>query len=205
MRKTIVIAGISTEVGKTLVSAIFTEALQADYWKPVQSGSISDSDTAAVADGISNLKSTLHPESYLLKEPLSPHAAAALENIQIDLNKIKVPVTTNHLVIEMAGGLMVPLNDTQLSLDLLKDWKFPVVLVANYYLGSINHTLLSIDVLRRYAIPIHSIVFNGTCVPASKEAILSYAKVKRYFEIPALDEVNKETIKKYAQQIADHI
>jgi dethiobiotin synthetase len=105
----------------------------------------------------------------------------------------------------MAGGLMVPLNDTQLSLDLLKDWKFPVVLVANYYLGSINHTLLSIDVLRRYAIPIHSIVFNGTCVPASKEAILSYAKVKRYFEIPALDEINKETIKKYAQQIADHI
>lgn len=205
MRKTIVIAGISTEVGKTLVSSIFTEALQADYWKPVQSGSISDSDTNAVGDCLSNLKSKLHPESYLLKEPLSPHAAAALENIQIDLDKIKVPVTTNHLVIEMAGGLMVPLNDTQLSLDLLKDWKFPVVLVANYYLGSINHTLLSIDLLRRYAIPIHSIVFNGTCVPASKEAILSYAKVKRYFEIPALDEINKETIKKYAQQIADHI
>lgn len=205
MRKTLVIAGISTEVGKTLVSAIFTEALEADYWKPVQSGSISDSDTAAVSEGISNLKSTLHPESYLLKEPLSPHAAAALENIQIDLNKIKVPATNNHLIIEMAGGLMVPLNDTQLSLDLLKEWKFPVVLVANYYLGSINHTLLSIDALHSNSIPIHSIVFNGTCVPASKEAILRYAKVEHYFEIPALDVINKQTIKKYAQQIADHI
>jgi|TARA_B110000902_G_scaffold187944_1_gene212699 dethiobiotin synthetase len=205
MRKVLVIAGISTEVGKTVASALFTEALKADYWKPVQSGSLRDSDTERVRDLVSHQNAAFHKESYLLKEPLSPHAAAELEGIHIDLEHIIVPETDENLIIEMAGGLMVPLNEKDLTLDLLKKWKYPVVLVSNFYLGSINHTLMSVDILRLHSVPIHSIVFNGIVTPSSRDAIVRHAQVNRYYEMPTFTPLDKKSIKAYAQQIATSI
>tara|TARA_B110000090_G_scaffold104732_1_gene117557 strand:+ start:2345 stop:2962 length:618 start_codon:yes stop_codon:yes gene_type:complete len=205
MNKKLVIVGISTEVGKTIVSAIFTEALKADYWKPVQSGAITDSDKLTVQGLISNNQSVFHPEAYCLKEPLSPHAAADIEGVRICLDEIEIPDTRNNLVIEMAGGLMVPLNDKEFNYDLLKKWNLPVVLVANYYLGSINHTLLSIELLRSSSIPIHSIVFNGNLVQSSRDAILRYANVERYFELPEIPNLDQLSIQKHAGEITARI
>ena len=127
------VAGIGTEIGKTVVSAILTEALKADYWKPIQSGALEDSDTHTVRRYISNAASVFHPEAYRLREPLSPHAAAAIDGVTIELSKLVIPETDNHLVIELAGGLMVPLNDTDLNIDFVQQSGLPVVLVSVSY------------------------------------------------------------------------
>ena len=117
--KTYFITGIGTDVGKTIVSAICVEALEADYWKPVQAGDLDHDDTCKVKKLVSNSKSVFHPNRYALKTPMSPHAAAAIDGIEIDLKAIKVPKTNNHLVIEGAGGLLVPLNDTVTVMDMM--------------------------------------------------------------------------------------
>src|SRR5690606_23736931 len=114
------ITGIGTDVGKTIASAIITEALEADYWKPVQAGDLDDSDSHKIKRYISNGKTVIHPNSYAFTTPASPHLSAAIEDITIDLKKIKEPKTTNHLVIEGAGGLFVPLNDNECIIDLIK-------------------------------------------------------------------------------------
>ena len=145
--KKIFITGISTEVGKTLASAIVTEALKADYWKPIQAGELDYSDTDKVAEMISNKKSVFHKNSYALKTPMSPHAAAVIDTIEIDIEKITIPNTLNTLVIEGAGGILVPLNDTATILDIIQpDYK--VIVVSRHYLGSINHSLLTIKTLQ---------------------------------------------------------
>jgi len=149
-----IVAGIGTEIGKTVVSAILVEALQADYWKPIQSGALEDSDTETVRQLISNSRSRFHPEAYRLREPLSPHAAAAIDGVTIALENLVIPETDNSLIIELAGGLMVPLNDTDLNIDFVQQTGLPVVLVSRNYLGSINHTLLSVDALKNRQIPI---------------------------------------------------
>src|SRR5690606_31628963 len=141
------ITGISTAAGKTITAAIFTEALEADYWKPVQSGDLENSDSIKVRRLISNTKTIIHRESVLLKTPASPHLAAEIDNIKIETAKIEEPTTDNHLVIEGAGGLFVPLNDSDTIADLIKP-NYKVVVVSRNYLGSINHTLLTIEALR---------------------------------------------------------
>jgi dethiobiotin synthetase len=198
----LVVAGISTEVGKTVVSAILVEALKADYWKPVQSGSETDSDLRSVREMVSNDSSVFHPEAYTLTKPLSPHAAADIDGVEVDIDQIILPKTNNRLVVELAGGLHVPLNHELTNMDLLTIWKMPVVLVANYYLGSINHTLLSIESLVNNRIPIHSIVFNGPTVESTRDVILNMTGIKRYFELPTLDNVDKEHIKQHALRFA---
>jgi len=191
--KTYVIAGISTEVGKTIVSAIVVEALSADYWKPIQSGSLTDSDTDVVRGLISNSQSTFHKEAYRLNEPLSPHAAAKADGVQIDPTQIQVPNVDNSLIIELAGGLMVPMSANFLNIDLLKKWQYPVILVVNYYLGSINHSLLSIECLRNHDIPIKAL---------SRDVILECSGIDNYIEIPNLPSVEKQEIKVHAERIA---
>src|SRR5258708_4117654 len=135
-----VIAGIGTDIGKTFISAILAEALQADYWKPVQAGNLEKTDTDIVRELISNNRTFFHDSKYLLSRPMSPHAAAEIDNIEIDLNKLNLPNTSKILLIELPGGLMVPLNKKQLNIDLIKKWNLPVILVSQNYLGSINHT-----------------------------------------------------------------
>ncbi|MEQ8808331.1 MAG: dethiobiotin synthase, partial [Imperialibacter sp.] len=146
------VTAIGTDSGKTLVSAIVCEALHADYWKPIQAGMPRDTDT--VQSLVSNEKTQFHPEAYLLNTPASPHAAAKADGVEISLTKVKLPKTDNCLIIEGAGGLMVPLNDYDFIGDLIIELKAEVILVANLYLGSINHTLLSAEYLKAHKVPV---------------------------------------------------
>ena len=167
------ITGIGTDIGKTVVSAILVEKLKADYWKPVQSGELDNSDTMKVKALVSNSLSVFHPESYRLNTALSPHHSAKIDSITIDPSKIIVPETSNqYLVIEGAGGLMVPLNDEYLVIDLASDLNAEIILVSKAYLGSINHTLLSIDAIKQRNLPLRGIIFNGNANPESEELIL---------------------------------
>ncbi len=188
------IAGIDTNVGKTIASAIVTQALEADYWKPVQAGDLDKSDSLTVEHLLSNNKSTIHPEAYRLQTPASPHYAAAVDGIEIQAERLTPPTTDNHLVIEGAGGLFVPLNDRYLIIDLIQQLDLPVLLVVNFYLGSINHTLASIEALQRRSIPIAGLLFNGEITPASKEYILQYSKVPALAEFPVLETISPSTI-----------
>ncbi len=195
------ITGIGTNVGKTIVSAILTEALQADYWKPIQSGTNEGKDSDTIRDLISNPKTIIHPEAYLLKEPLSPHFSAKLENVTIDLSKIVLPKTENNLIIEGAGGILVPLNNTHYVIDVAKHIDCEIILVISNYLGCINHSLLSIDYLVRNNFKIKALFFNGTFEDEVKEAIINYHENIHYFEMPTLDNLDKENLKEVSESI----
>ncbi|MGB0522901.1 MAG: dethiobiotin synthase [Flammeovirgaceae bacterium] len=197
-----IVAGIGTEVGKTVISAILVEKLQADYWKPVQAGDLDHTDTNKVSSWVSNTQSVFHRERYRLHTPMSPHAAAAIDGVSIQLSDFELPQTTNNLIVELAGGLMVPLNHQQLIVDLVAQLNLPVILVSNYYLGSINHTLLSIDLLKSRAIPIKGIIFNGTEVPTTKEVILDYSQLPHLGSIPQGETPNQEMIKAMTAHIS---
>jgi dethiobiotin synthetase len=188
------ITGIGTGIGKTIVSAVFVEKFKADYWKPVQSGDLDSSDTMKVKSLISNSKTVIHPEAYALTQSYSPHKSAAIDGITIDLDKIIAPITSNNLVIEGAGGLMVPLNNKYVLLDLIKKLEAEVILVSKNYLGSINHTLLSINALKQFGIPVKGIVFNGLKDIYSKEYILDYTGIELLGHIPEYNVVDKKAI-----------
>ena len=196
--KSFIVAGIGTEIGKTVASAVLVEALRADYWKPVQSGALTDSDTETVRRLVSNSNSRFHPEAYRLTQPLSPHAAAELDGVRIDLARMVLPQTDNRLVIELAGGLMVPLNDRDLNLDWVQRSGLPVVLVSRNYLGSINHTLLSVEVCRSWNVPVLGILFNGPTVPASEAFILNYTELPCIGRIDQEEVITPEVISRYA-------
>ncbi|MBL1232094.1 MAG: dethiobiotin synthase [Flavobacteriales bacterium] len=191
------ITGIGTNIGKTIVSAILTEALEADYWKPVQAGDLENSDTNKVKNLVSNKKSVFHKEAYCLTQPMSPHAAAKMDGIEINLNEIKPPTTNNNLIIEGAGGLMVPLNDKDLIIDLIKKLNAEVILVSQNYLGSINHTLLSIESLKARNIKVKGIIFNGDGNITTEKFILSYTKVNCLGRLKQHAVINKEVILSY--------
>ncbi len=167
----IFITGIGTDVGKTIASAIVVEALEADYWKPIQAGDIDNSDSHKIQRYISNDKTVIHNNSYKLNTPASPHYAAEVDGTKIELAKIIEPKTSNNLVIEGAGGVLVPLNDTDSIIDLIqKDYK--VILVSRHYLGSINHTLLTIEALKSRKISVAGIIFSGDENKATEEIII---------------------------------
>lgn len=172
------ITGIGTDVGKTIASAIITEALEADYWKPVQAGDLHNSDTHKIKKYISNSKTHFFENAYALNTPASPHLAAELDGIVIDLKNIKEPKTKNNLVVEGAGGVFVPLNETDCVIDLIQpDYK--VIVVSRHYLGSINHTLLTIEALKSRKLNVAGIVFNGDENRASESIILKKTGLKR--------------------------
>lgn len=192
--------GIGTDVGKTVVAAIITEALQADYWKPVQSGNVDFSDTDRVKELVSNTQSYFHPETYRFQLPASPHQAAAAENIVINPANFHLPETQNHLVIEGAGGLMVPLNQKFLIIDLIAQLKAEVILVSQNYLGSINHTLLSLLSLQQRQIPVKGIIFNGPSTPASEDFITTYSGIPKLGALLPETEINSTVVNHYAAQ-----
>lgn len=195
------VTGIGTNVGKTIVSAVLTQALQADYWKPVQSGTIEGRDSETVKALISNSQTVIHPETYLLNEPLSPHFAAKLDGVDIDLAAIKAPETSNNLIIEGAGGLLVPLNDGHYVIDLAKTLDCHIILVISNYLGCINHSLLSIAYLRTQNYNLHALVFNGNFAAEVKEAIIRKAGDSRIVSIPQLTQLSKESVLKASQDL----
>ncbi|MDQ7949957.1 MAG: dethiobiotin synthase [Pedobacter sp.] len=188
------ITGIGTDVGKTVISAILTQKLEADYWKPVQSGDLDHSDTIKVKNLVRNQQTIFHPEAYRLNHPLSPHLSAKLDNVEIQLGQICRPETTNNLIIEGAGGLMVPLNDHTLILDLIKILHAPVILVSRNYLGSINHTLLTIETLALHQIPVAGIIFSGEPNIETENFILRHTGIRCLGKIPFITELNPESI-----------
>jgi len=191
------VTGISTDVGKTTASAVMVEALQADYWKPVQTGDDSDSETISAL--ISNTKTVIHKSSYSLKAPISPHAAAALEGVYIDHNKIQEPKTENHMVIEGAGGVLVPLNDSDTILDIIMP-TYHVIVVVKHYLGSINHSLLTIKwlLLKGYDV---AVLFNGEPNAASEDIISNITGVTVLGRIGQEASLTKEVVRKYAEEL----
>jgi dethiobiotin synthetase len=196
----IFVTGIGTDVGKTVVSAILTEALEADYWKPVQAGDIDSSDSIKVKNLISNVKTIIHPEGIQLSEPMSPHAAAEIDGVQIELVDFKLPQTNNNLIIEGAGGLMVPLNDKDLIIDLITELDAEVVLVSQNYLGSINHTILSIEVLSSRGLNVIGVIFNGEENTETEKYILNYSGLKCLGRIKQHSTIDKNVILSYKSQ-----
>jgi dethiobiotin synthetase len=195
------ITGIGTNVGKTIVSAILTEALKADYWKPVQSGVADGTDKDLVSSLITNTTSVCHNESYSFQEPASPHLAASLENQKIKLEQMHLPETQNDLIIEGGGGILVPLNDSNYVIDLAQEFEADVILVCRNYLGCINHSLLSIDYLVKNNFPVKGLVLVGNFDKAVKLAITNYSELPVLAEIPEMSEISKETILNQAQKI----
>jgi dethiobiotin synthetase len=199
MRK-IFVTGIGTDVGKTVVSAMLVQALKADYWKPIQTGSFHYTDSETIRKLISNNQTVIHPETYCLKAPKSPYEAAELENGSIDFAQIVLPKSSNKtLIIEGAGGVMVPINKKYFIIDLIEKFDCETIVVIYNYLGSINHSLLTIDALKRRGIKIIGLVFNGVRHDPSKEIILSYSKLPFITWINKEKEINRETIQKYAK------
>jgi dethiobiotin synthetase len=192
--KPLFVTGIGTDIGKTIVSAVLVEKLNADYWKPVQSGDLENSDTLKVKNLVANKNSIFHEEAYRLTQPYSPHKSAALDGVEIDLNFFSLPKTSNQLIIEGAGGLMVPLNNKNHVIDLIPRFNAEVVLVVKHYLGSINHTLLSLDILRNRSIPVKGIIFNGEPDKYSEQAISDYWAVPVLGHIPILEELKPQHI-----------
>ena len=200
----IFITGIGTDVGKTIASAIVTQALEADYWKPIQAGDLDNSDSHKILKYISNTKSVIHENSYQLNTPASPHLAAELDGITIDIKKIIVPKTNNHLVIEGAGGIYVPVNDNHLIIDLIqKDYK--VIVVSRHYLGSINHTLLTIEALQNRKIKVAGIIFSGDENKATEEIILKRTEVKMIGRIDTEPYFDQNVIQYYADKFRENL
>jgi dethiobiotin synthetase len=198
------ITGISTDVGKTIASSIIVEALEADYWKPIQAGDLDNSDSHKVKSQISNPKSQIFENSYKLNTPASPHYSAAVDGITIDLKNISEPNTDNHLVIEGAGGVFVPLNDTDCVIDLIQpDYK--VIVVSRHYLGSINHTLLTIEALKNRKINIAGIIFSGTENKATESIILNKAAIKYIGRIEQEPYFDQNVIREYANLFRENL
>jgi dethiobiotin synthetase len=198
------ITGIGTDVGKTVAAAIITQALEADYWKPIQAGDLDHSDSHKVKAYVSNQKTVFHPNSYALQTPASPHYVAELDGITIDLTQIKEPVTENHLVIEGAGGILVPLNATDTIADLIQpDYK--VIVVSRHYLGSINHTLLTIEALQNRNITVAGIVFSGHENQATESIILSKTGVKYIGQIDQEPYFDTNVIAEYADLFREQL
>ena len=197
------ITGISTEVGKTIAAAIVTEALEADYWKPIQAGDLEHSDTHKIRQFVSNKKSVFHENAFALNTPMSPHAAAEIDGITINLKDIIAPKTENHLVIEGAGGLLVPLNDINTILDLIQP-NYKVIVVSRHYLGSINHTLLTVNLLKEKGFDV-SLIFSGNEHKTTENIIQKMTNIPvigRIDEEPYFDE---NVIAEYAEKFRENL
>ncbi len=188
-----------------MVSAIVAEALSATYWKPVQAGDLQWTDSMKVQSFCSEKVNVLF-ERFRFKTAASPHLAARLENVTILESDFDIPATNGNLIIEGAGGLMVPLNDEGLLyIDLLKSWNLPVILVSRHYLGSINHTLLSLELLKQSGIKVHAFVFTGEPNIDSESAILKRFPMEKVIHIPQAEEVNAAFVQEQAAKVCDKL
>ncbi|NJB67157.1 dethiobiotin synthase [Desulfobaculum xiamenense] len=191
------VTGTDTDAGKTVISALLTAGLDAHYWKPVQSGVREGTDTETVRRLTGLPAERFLPEAYRLMEPLSPHAAALIDGVRIDLDAIRMPnlPADARLVVEGAGGIMVPLNENALMIDLMARLGLPVVLVARSGLGTINHTLLSLAALRQAGIEVCGVVLNGPRNPANRDAVEEYGKVRVLAEVEPLPQLSPATLR----------
>ncbi|MBO6621149.1 MAG: dethiobiotin synthase [Balneola sp.] len=194
------ITGTDTGIGKTLVSGMLMSALDATYWKPIQAGLDEETDTEFVQRVSKADPSRIIPERYRLETPMSPHAAADIDGVKISLNDFELPeYDTKHLIVEGAGGLIVPINWEHTVLDVIERLKLPVLLVARSSLGTLNHTLLSLEALRDRGIEVFAVVLNGEKHPSNKETIERFGDID-VFEVETLQNVDSESLKKAFNQ-----
>lgn len=195
------VTGIGTEVGKTVCSAILTKYFNADYWKPIQSGDLHFSDSMKIKNWVGE-NIVIHPETYRLQLAASPHQSAAEEGISININDFQLPKTQNNLIVEGAGGLMVPLSDSEFMIDLIEKLNIPVGLVVKNYLGCINHSLLSIMALNQRKINLKYLILNGD-FPQDTERIIckSIQPKTEIFRIPNIENLIKENIESVTKQL----
>lgn len=191
MKPRFVVTGTDTDIGKSVFSAALVQALSARYWKPVQSGLEDETDTAFVERMVPG--STL-PEAWRLVTPASPHLAAEIDGVTIDPDALEPPPVDAPLVIEGAGGALVPVTRQTLYADVFARWQIPVIVCARTALGTINHSLMSIEVLRARAVPIHGIAFIGDAMPDSEATIPALAGVRRLGRLPVLDAITPEAL-----------
>lgn len=192
------VTGIDTDAGKSVVSALLVSALKADYWKPIQAGTPTDSDFIREMTD-STIK--IHDEGIFLKHPMSPHASAEKEHISIILDQLIMPESKNDLIIEGAGGIMVPINDNEMVIEVAKKFDTEVILVSKNYLGSINHTLLSIAYLKQHNYKIAGIIFNGQHTPSSENYILKHSDLECIARVPEISNINPESIGQLAEEL----
>lgn len=202
MKKRILVCGIGTDAGKTLVAAILAKALGAHYWKAVQSGNLEASDSHRVKELVP--EAVCYPEAYRLSHPLSPHHAASLDGLQLDPSKIQPPNTSGPLVIESSGGILVPYRADALLIDLYLQWDCEWIVVSRHYLGSINHTLLTLEVLQKRGVRLRGIIFNGSEQPHSENAILSCSGVPCIGRLYPESDWNSALIQTYAESWKQH-
>jgi len=187
------VTGTDTDAGKTIVAAWLCLHSGADYWKPIQSGNPPDRD----ADTVARLSGArLHPERHLLREPLSPYHAARRENLRIDLDDFRLPETSRPLVIEGAGGVLAPINESATMLDLIKRLGAPVIIAARSGLGTINHTCLTLAALRGHGVPVLGVVLSGPQNGPNREAIEQFGNVQVLAEIPPLEPLTREALQR---------
>jgi dethiobiotin synthetase len=187
--RTIVVTGTDTDVGKTVFAAALTQALGAHYWKPVQAGLDPGSDAGTVA-ALGVPAARILPEAYRLATPCSPHLAAEIDGIAIDPDRLTPPVVVGPLIVEGAGGALVPVTRSLLYADLFARWGHPVLIVARTGLGTINHSLLTIEALRHRGVPILGVAFNGDPVEDSEATIAAFGNVRRLGRLPRLDRLD---------------
>ena len=188
------ITGTDTHVGKTVAAAWLIQHLDGAYWKPVQSGLEDAIDADVIADLTGLQPADIHPSAYMLSEPLSPHEAARRDGVTISLDRFEIPVAKKPLVVEGAGGVLVPLNDSNLMVDLMAHLGVPVILVCRTALGTINHSLLSLEVLRARGIDVRGVILSGPPVAHNRDAIAHYGQVEIIAEIPQLDPLTQQAI-----------
>ncbi len=203
----IFITGIGTGIGKTVVSAIVTEALKADYWKPIQAGFEEGTDAGEVVSLLTNSQSVIHPEVYRFKMPASPHIAAREEGIEIDINRIVSESPLNkknsNLIVEGAGGIMVPLNDSEFVIDLIEKLNTKVILVSRNYLGSINHSLLTASICKQRNIEVLGWIFNDQYL-SYEEEIVRWSGYPKIASIPFVNNVDKNFILQQAELVKNY-
>lgn len=193
----IIVTGIGTDVGKTVVCAILTHMLQAAYWKPIQCGDEETSDTHTIKRLIDPSKNAIFPPAYSLTTPVAPHQAARMQGLTIDPNSIVPPSTTKHLIIETCGGILVPLTPKTLTLDLFIKWEALWIIVSQHYLGSINHTLLTFEALKQRKAAILGVIFNGEPNLDTETAILEFTQMAMLGRLLPEKEICSKTLQKY--------
>lgn len=201
LQKQLFITGIGTEIGKTVCSSILTKYFKADYWKPIQSGDLHFSDSMKIKEWVGE-NVVIHPERYRLKLAASPHQSALEEGFLINSNDFKLPETQNNLIVEGAGGLMVPISDDEFIIDLIEKLNLPVALVVRNYLGCINHTLLSLMVLEQKNIKLEYLILNGS-FPADTERMIckNIQQETKIIRIPDIEKITKENIERITKQL----
>jgi dethiobiotin synthase len=189
------VTGTDTDVGKTLVSAWLLTHLDAFYWKPVQAGTEPETDSATVRRLAEVPEDRILPEAYVLPDAMAPHEAARRAGVELDMARLEAPDCDGLLVVEGAGGLLVPLTDDASMIDLAADLDLPIILVARSTLGTINHTLLSLEAIRRRGLPLAGVVITGPETPHNRAAIERYGQIEIIAEIPWIDTVSRATLR----------